>query len=116
MVTVALDVNPENARPWIEAAHPTHPSLIDTTHVTDELFGFVNVPMAVWIDESGMLVRPAEQAAVERSPARDMELPDGLPDRLRQMLEQVKAISDPSDDYRRRSSTGWSTALTVASR
>ena len=30
---------------------PTHPSLIDTTHVTDELFGFVNIPMAVWIDE-----------------------------------------------------------------
>jgi len=32
-VTVALDVNPDNARPWIAAAAPTHPSLIDTTHV-----------------------------------------------------------------------------------
>jgi hypothetical protein len=81
-------------------AAPTHPSLIDVAHVTDEQFGFVNVPMAVWIDEAGMLVRPAEQAAVERSPARDMELPDGLPDRLRLMLEQVKEIKDPSADYR----------------
>ena len=61
VVTVALDVKPDNARAWSAAAAPTHPSLVDTTHVTDELFGFVNVPMAVWIDESGMLVRPAEQ-------------------------------------------------------
>jgi hypothetical protein len=99
-VTVALDVEADRARPWIEAAAASHPSLIDTAHVTDELFGFINVPMAVWIDESGTLVRPAEQAAVERSPARDMELPDGLPDRRRLMLEQVKAIKDPSADYR----------------
>ena len=56
--------------------------------------------MAVWIDEAGTIVRPAEQAAVERSPARDMEIPDGLPDRLRLMLEQVKAIKDPSAEYR----------------
>ena len=99
-MTVALDVDADRARPWIEAAVASHPSLIDTAHVTDELFGFINVPMAVWIDESGTLVRPAEQAAVERSAARDMELPDGLPDRLRSMLEQVKAIKDPSADYR----------------
>ena len=44
VVTVALDIDPEKARPWIEAAAPTHPSLIDTAHVTDELFGFNNVP------------------------------------------------------------------------
>jgi hypothetical protein len=99
-VSVALDLDPQKARPWIDAAAATHPSLIDTAHITDELFGFVNVPMAVWIDESGTLVRPAEQAAVERSPARDMQLPDGLPDRLRLMMEQVKLIKDPSSDYR----------------
>ena len=99
-MSVALDVNPEKARPWIEAAAPTHPSLIDVTHVTDELFGFVNVPMAVWIDETGTLVRPAEQAAIERSPARDMEIPDGIPERMQRMLEEVKAIKDPSAAYR----------------
>jgi hypothetical protein len=100
VVTVALDVNPDNARPWIEAAHPTHPSVIDTGHVTDELFGFVNVPMAVWIDETGTLVRPAEQAAVERSSLRDMDVPEGLPDRLDRMLREVRKINDPSADYR----------------
>jgi hypothetical protein len=93
-------VDPDNARPWIAAAAPTHPSLIDTAHVTDELFGFVNVPMAVWIDETGTLVRPAEQAAVERSPLRDMDVPDDLPDRLHRMLTEVKQISDPSSEYR----------------
>ncbi|MFM2076301.1 MAG: hypothetical protein RJA49_191, partial [Actinomycetota bacterium] len=29
-------------------------------HVTDDLFGFLNIPMAVWIDETGTIVRPAE--------------------------------------------------------
>jgi len=96
---VALDVDPTWAHPFSDAANPTHPSLFDTTHVTDELLGFVNVPMAVWVDETGTIVRPAEQAAIERSPLRDTEIPDGLPDRMRTMLEQVKAIPDPSDAY-----------------
>jgi len=100
VVSVALDVNPANAAPWIDAQPLTHPALIDAAHVTDELFGFVNVPMAVWIDEDGTIVRPAEQAAIERSPLRDAEIPDGLPDRMRQMFEQVRSIPDPSEPYR----------------
>jgi hypothetical protein len=99
-VTVALDVDPANARPWIAAASPAHPSLIDTTHITDELFGFVNVPMAVWIDEEGTIVRPAEQAAIERSPLRDVEVPSDVPERMRQMFVEVKALADPSTEYR----------------
>ena len=62
VVTVALDVDAEEARPSIEAAHPDHPTLIDQAHVLDELFGVVNVPNGVWIDEDGMIVRPAEPA------------------------------------------------------
>lgn len=56
--------------------------------------------MAVWIDENGMIVRPAEQASIERSPARDMEIPDGIPDRLKQMIGEVKKIPDDSAAYR----------------
>ncbi len=82
VVTVALDVEPAHTYKWIDAAAPTHPAVIDTRHVTGELFGFVNIPMAVWIDEAGMLVRPAESACVERSPLRDMEIPEGLDERL----------------------------------
>jgi hypothetical protein len=100
VVTVALDVDPERAYPFIDAASPQHPALVDSRHATDELLGFTNVPMAVWIDEKGVLVRAAEQAAIERSPLRDLEIPEGLPDRMRVMFEQVKAIPDPSADYR----------------
>ena len=57
-ITVALDRSPEDARPWIEAARPTHPSLIDTGHVLAELYHVVNVPTIVWIDERGRIVRP----------------------------------------------------------
>jgi hypothetical protein len=50
------------ARPFVERAHPEHPSLIDVGHEVDALFGMVNVPNAVWIDERGIIVRPAEPA------------------------------------------------------
>ena len=33
VLTVAFDNDPEDARPWIERANPTHPSLIDTNYV-----------------------------------------------------------------------------------
>ena len=74
--------------------------MIDTGHVTGELFGFVNIPQAVWIDESGTLVRPAEAATIERSPLREMEIPEGLPERIDKMLREVKKIPDIADDYR----------------
>ncbi len=50
MITVALDRGPDDARPWIEAATPTHPSLIDTRHVLADLYNIVNVPTVVWIE------------------------------------------------------------------
>lgn len=56
--------------------------------------------MAVWIDENGVLVRPAEQAGIERSPSRDMPIPDGLPERLQRMMKEVKSIPDDSAMYR----------------
>lgn len=93
-------MNPAHPRQWIDAAAPTHPSLIDTTHVTDELFGFINIPMAVWIDETGMIVRPAEGASVVASGLRDIEIPDGLPDRLDRMLREVKKIPENAAEYR----------------
>ena len=57
-ITVALDRSPEDARPWIEAARPTHPSLIDTDHVVADLYRIINVPTGIWIDERGHIVRP----------------------------------------------------------
>jgi hypothetical protein len=37
---------------------------------------------------------------VERSALRDMDIPDGLPDRMRTMLHEVKQIPDVSESYR----------------
>ncbi len=51
VLTIALDRSAEDARPWIEAARPTHPALIDTRHVVADLYNMVNVPTVVWIDE-----------------------------------------------------------------
>lgn len=100
IVTVALDIDIELARPWHALSGATHPSLIDTTHVTNAMFGFTNIPMAVWIDENGTLVRPAEAASIERSPLRDMEIPDGLPEQLTKVMRAVKAIPDDAEAYR----------------
>jgi hypothetical protein len=100
IVTVALDTGgAEAARPWIEAAQPEHPSLIDQAHVTDERFGFVNVPNGVWIDENGVLVRPAEPAWPPREPAssRYQDIPADLPERMRDMLGEARKIrTDPA--------------------
>ncbi len=62
MITVALDRSAEDARPWIEAAKPTHPSLIDVRHVIADRYNMVNVPTVIWIDERGRIVRPNDVA------------------------------------------------------
>jgi hypothetical protein len=99
VVTVALDVDGDAARPFIEAAHPEHPSLIDQGHVVDELFGIVNVPNGVWIDEDGMIVRAAEPAHPGRNPVtesfRSIDLSTLPPDVAEMMLEARKIRSDP---------------------
>ena len=52
----------EQARPWIELAHTTYWNLIDVDHRVAALYGMVNVPQCVWIDEAGQIVRPPEVA------------------------------------------------------
>jgi hypothetical protein len=55
--SVALDNSPDDARPWIEAANPTYPVVVDSAHVTAERFGITNVPSTVWVDEDGRVVK-----------------------------------------------------------
>ena len=52
----------EHARPWIEQADPGYWCLIDVDHRVAALYGMVNVPQCVWIDEAGRIVRPPETA------------------------------------------------------
>lgn len=48
------------SRPYIEAARPGHPSLLDPRHELGARFGVVNIPNVIWIDEDGVIVRPPE--------------------------------------------------------
>jgi peroxiredoxin len=69
VVTVALDSGgPDAVRPWLDIAKPEHPSLIDVGHTVDALLGVVNVPNCLWIDEQGVIVRPAEPGWPGRTP------------------------------------------------
>jgi hypothetical protein len=101
-VTVALDVEAEEALPFIAQAQPTHPSLIDAAHVTDELFGFVNVPNAVWIDEAGTIVRTAEAATPGTNPFlesfQSIDLTT-LPPDLADVLREARKIRTDPEQY-----------------
>ncbi len=92
-MTVALDSGGAGAaRPWIEAARPEHPSLIDERHLCDEALGVVNVPSGVWIDETGMIVRPPEPAWPRRPAFADREpAPDDPPLRA-ESIRTVRAL------------------------
>ncbi len=99
IVAVALDSNAEAARSAIEAHPPNHPSLIDAQHTLGALFGVVNVPSGIWIDEEGMIVRPPEPAFPAPSPLKDAEIPEALPDQIREMLTEAKKIRNEPEVY-----------------
>ena len=52
----------EQARSWVEQPGAKFWTLIDREHRVSDLYGMVNVPQTVWIDERGVIVRPAETA------------------------------------------------------
>ena len=102
IVTVALDTDIEAARPFDEAAQPTHPSLVDPEHVLVALFGMTNVPFAIWVDEDGTIVRPAEVAFAPSQPQEGAELSSflaQLPERQRRVVEQMMANTSDRDSY-----------------
>ena len=47
---------------WIDAAKSDYWQLVDVEHRLEDLYNLVNVPQAVWIDESGTIVRRPETA------------------------------------------------------
>jgi hypothetical protein len=102
-VTVALDTDVEAARPYHEAAYPTHPSLVDPAHVMVELFGMTNAPFAIWIDEDGTIVRPAEVAFAPRQPRDEGQdqssLIAQLPERQRKIIEEMTTNMSDTDRY-----------------
>jgi hypothetical protein len=71
---------PEASRELIAAAAPEHPSLLDPTHQMATLFGVVNIPNVVWIDEAGMIVRPPEPGWPEARMALPPAMFDAIPE------------------------------------
>jgi len=101
IVTVALDTGGvDAAKPFVDKAQPNHPSLLDEAHLVDELFGVVNVPNGVWIDEQGMIVRPAEPAFPGRNPVMEsfekLDISTLPPDVADIMTEVKKIKTDPA--------------------
>ncbi len=89
----------DTARAWIEAAKPGYWSLIDAEHRVADLYGMVNVPQAVWIDEAGRVVRPAENAGStdhwrRRDPATGTMSPADQAARLAARQRYLDAVRD----------------------
>ena len=81
------------------AGVPTYPCLIDQKHITGELYQFINVPMVVWIDENGRIVRPTEPAGVmdgvrSLDPTTFTMPKDVVEEGKRQRREYIEAIRD----------------------
>ncbi|MEY2524157.1 MAG: hypothetical protein QOJ66_2722 [Ilumatobacteraceae bacterium] len=94
VIAVSFDTRaPDASRPFIEAAHPTHPSLLDPDHHVADIYNMVNIPNAVWIDENGRIVRPTESAGTGDE-FRMMVRPGGIPadDRLRMAARRARYI------------------------
>lgn len=102
IVTVALDTGGVAAAgPFIAAASPDHPSLIDEAHISAERFGFVNVPNAVWIDEDGVIARPSHAAAVNLGSAalKDIEVTPEMGE-MGEFLTEIKKFNGDPELYR----------------
>jgi hypothetical protein len=66
MIAAAQDTGGEAAAgKWYDRAKPTFITLIDAKHAVSSAYQFINVPMGIWIDETGRAVRPAEPSWTE---------------------------------------------------
>lgn len=91
VIAVAMDSREGDPLPWIEAARPTYPTLIDREHRLAELYGIVNVPQAVWIDEAGRIVRPAEPAGAYEGFRQMNRATREMPEDVARLTAQAKA-------------------------
>jgi hypothetical protein len=63
IIAAAQDTGGEAAAgQWYDKAKATYTTLIDVPHSISTAYQFINVPMGIWIDERGRVVRPAEPA------------------------------------------------------
>jgi len=105
VIAVAMDSRDGDPLPWIESARPTYLTLIDREHRLAELYGVVNVPQAIWIDEHGRVVRPTETAGVYEGFRRMDRATRAMPEDAARTMAQARATYlDAIRDWVRRSS------------
>jgi hypothetical protein len=103
VIAVAMDSREGDPLPWIEAAKPTYPALIDRDHRLAELYGIVNVPQAVWIDEAGRIVRPPEAAGAYEGFRKMNRSTREMPEDVARLTAHAKATYlDAIRDWARR--------------
>lgn len=96
-IAVALD-RCDDVRPYIDASNATHPSLIDESHRTAELYHIVNVPTLIWIDEAGMICRPHDsQYATDTFTAFHKKLSGPYLEMIRDWVHTGAGAMSPAD-------------------
>jgi len=105
LLSVAMDsAGADAARPFGEGFD--FPVVVDSGHLLGELFGVVNVPSGIWVDEDGVVVRPPETAYPARpapsnidldDPAVQEKLGDAAVARLRIVLPELAKMRDAID-------------------
>lgn len=105
VITVCLEVDPSRAEKWLDALGPDTfadggmLNLIDTTHATASTLGLINVPMAMWVEADGTIVRPAHHCPVSASPFAGRPVPDGLPERVAGRIQLLADRPDRHEEY-----------------
>jgi thiol-disulfide isomerase/thioredoxin len=104
IITVAMDEDIEAVRPWAEGTDL--PVGVDTEHRLSDLFGVVNVPATIWLDEEGRVVKPPTIAPGDDQFVEFTKLSaDQHHDALRTWVHggEVPAVENPDDgdDLRR---------------
>jgi thiol-disulfide isomerase/thioredoxin len=104
IITVALDEDNEAVRPWAEGTDL--PVGVDSEHRLSDLFGVVNVPSTIWLDEEGRVVKPPTIAPGDDQFLEFTELSaDQHHDALRAWVHdgELPAVDNPGDgdDLRR---------------
>lgn len=101
-----MDATAEVAAPF--AKDVDFPVVLDAGHRLGELFGVVNVPSGIWVDEDGTVVRPPETAYPARPTFGNVDLDDpdvvaALPPsavkRLRVVLPFLKQMRIDPEGY-----------------
>jgi peroxiredoxin len=98
IITVAVDEDSEEVRPWVQEGLPT---AVDPEHRLSDVFGIVNVPSTVWLDEQGRVVKPPTIAPGDDQFLEFTEVAaDQHHDALRSWARggDAPVVDDPADD------------------